>query len=529
MPDQSTANRQIARASRIVMIGFVLSSLTGLLRQILIADVFGTEGVIDTYYAALGLPDLIFALVAGGALASAFIPTLAEFLERGDREGGWKLTSSIANLVVLVMVIFGLVVFFFAGPVVETYLAPDYPTEQQQLTTELLRILLLSPILLGLSGLVTGVLQAHQSFLLPSFSITLYYSGVIIGLVLFVPSMGIYGLAWGTILGVVLHLGVQIPGLLKLPGRKYSLTLGLDIPAVKQVGRLIAPRLLGAAVVQLNFLVGINLTSGMEAGSLTAYKNAFMVMTMPLSVFAQSISIAAFPTFSAQIARGERASMRNSLASSIRSILFLSVPATVGLILLREPIISMIFERGAFDKESVLLTAWPLLWYSLGLVSHSVLEIIVRAFYAMQDTRTPVVIGVGAMSLNVVFSLVLPGMFEAIGWMPHGGLALANTLATTIEVSLLIYLMRRRLNGLEGRVVLRGTVKSLVAAGSMSAALIWWLSLSTGSSVWVAGIGGILLGGMVYALLMVLLKVEEVQEILVSIHRIVGRISRRRA
>ena len=377
------------------MLGFVLSSLTGLLRQVLIADKFGTEGVIDTYYAALGLPDLIFALVAGGALASAFIPTLAEFLESGDRQGGWKLTSAIANLVVLVMVVLGVVVYIFALPVVESYLAPDFTTEQQQLTADLLRILLLSPILLGLSGLVTGVLQAHQSFLLPSFSITLYYAGVIIGLLIFVPTIGIYGLAWGTILGVVLHLGVQIPGLLKLPSRKYSLTFGLDMPAVRQVGRLIAPRLLGAAIVQLNFLVGINLASGMEEGSLTAYKNAFMVMTMPLSVIAQSISIAAFPTFSAQIARGERASMRNSLASSLRSILFLSIPAMIGLILLRAPVVSVLFKRGAFDEHSVALTAWALLWYSLGLVSHSVLEIIVRAFYAMQDTRTPVMIGVG--------------------------------------------------------------------------------------------------------------------------------------
>lgn len=508
------------------MVGFVLSSLTGLLRQIMIADRFGTEGVIDTFNAALGLPDLIFALIAGGALASAFIPTLTEFLESGDRQNGWRLTSAVANLVFLVMLVFGLVVFIFALPVVETILVPDFSAEQQQLTAELLRILLLSPIIFGISGLVTGVLQAHQSFLLPSFSTTLYYGGVIIGMLIFVPSMGIYGLAWGTILGVVMHLAVQIPGLLKLPGRKYSFILGLDMPAVRQVGRLIAPRLLGAAIVQLNFLVSINLTSGMTEGSLTGLKTAFMVMTMPLSVIAQSISIAAFPTFSSQIARGERAEMRKSLASSLRSILFLSIPATVGLILLRVPVISMIFERGAFDEESVSLTAWALLWYAAGLVSHSALEIVVRGFYAMQDTRTPVVIGVGAMSLNVVLSLILPGVFERIGWMPHGGFALANTLATTIEVVVLVYLIRKRLKGLEGRYLLKGTGKSIFAAAAMSAVLLWWVSVSANYSVWVAGGMGIVLGAAAYAVAMLLLRVEEAQEIVGAVKRLLKRLNK---
>jgi putative peptidoglycan lipid II flippase len=507
------------------MVGFVLSSLTGLLRQILIADIFGTEGEIDTFNAALGLPNLIFALIAGGALASAFIPTLTEFLERGDREGGWKLTSAVANLVTLVMVVFGLIIFVFAGPVVKHILVPDFTVEQQQLTADMLRILLLSPILFGLSGLVTGVLQAHQSFLLPSISTSLYWLGVIIGLFVFVPSMGIYGLAWGTILGVLLHLGVQLPGLLKLPQRKYSLTLGLDMPAVRQVGRLIAPRLLGAAIVQLNFLVSINLASGMVEGSLTALNTAFMVMTMPLSVIAQSISIAAFPTFSSQIARGERAEMRGSLASSIRSILFLSIPAMVGLILLRAPVVSMLLERGEFDERSVVLTSWALLWYAAGLVSHSVLEIIVRAFYAMQDTRTPVIIGAGAMSLNVVLSLLLPGLFERIGWMPHGGFALANTLATTIEVLVLVYLMRKRLNGLKGRYVLTGTGKSVVAAAAMSAMLVWWLSYSVGYSVWLVGGIGIILGGIVYAGAMLLLRVEEARSILRSARGLVKRVA----
>ena len=523
-PPEGKAQTQIARAAGIVMAGFVLSNLAGLARQVLISDIFGTKGIIDAYYAAMGVPDMIFALIAGGALASAFIPTLTEFLTRDDQEGGWRLTSAIANLLILLMAVVGAVVFAFALPIVRIFIAPEAPPEQQQLTAEMLRILLISPVLLGLSGLVTGVLQANQSFVLPSLSSTLYWLGVIFGLIFFVPSMGIFGLAWGTVLGAGLHLLVQLPGLRRLPKLRYSFGLGLKDPAVRKVGRLMLPRLFGAAVVQLNFLVSINMTSGMPAGSLTAFKNAYMVMTMPQVVIAQAIAIAAFPTFSAQFAKGQRDDLRESLASTIRSIIFLSLPAAVGLILLRVPVVSMLFQRGEFDERSVALTAWALLWFTLGLVSHSVLEIIVRAFYAMQDTRTPVVVGVVAMGLNVVFSLTFPLWFSNMGWMPHGGLAFANTAATTLEVSVLLWIMRRRLNGLDGRRVLMGVLNSVLAVGAMAAVLLWWIQFSQAFSGWWVVLGGIALGGLVYTLL---LMVQRVEEIFGLVRRLVGRTRRR--
>ena len=508
------------------MAGFILSNLAGLARQILIANLFGTEGIIDAYYAAMGVPDMIFALAAGGALASAFIPTLSEFLAKEDFEGGMRLTSSIANLIILVMAAVGAVVYVFAVPVVQVFLAPDAVAQQQHLTADLLRVLLISPVLLGLSGLITGVLQAHQSFVLPSLSSTMYWLGIIFGLVFFVPRLGIYGLAWGTILGTALHLVIQLPGLRKLPALRYTPGFGLGNPAVKKVGRLMLPRLFGAAVVQLNFLVSINMTSGMPAGSLTAFKNAYMVMTMPQVVIAQAISIAAFPTFSAQIAKGERGELRASLASTLRSILFLSLPAALGLILLRVPLVSLLFQRGEFDDRSVALTAWALLWFSLGLVSHSLLEIVVRAFYAMQDTRTPVMIGAVAMGLNVVFSLTFPGLFSRLGWMPHGGLALANTLATTLEVGVLLWLMRKRLNGLKGGFILKGAAQSMIATAAMSGAIVWWLGWMQTGAVWLSGLGGIALGGAVYAVLMLILGVEEGRALLRAAGRLLGRFQR---
>jgi putative peptidoglycan lipid II flippase len=516
---EDKANRQIARAAGIVMVGFVLSNLAGLARQILIADIFGTQGIIDAYYAAMGVPDMIFALAAGGALASAFIPTLTEFLAKDDHQGGWQLTSSIANLIILVMVVAGALVYVFAEPVVEVFISPLAALDQQVITVDILRILLISPIILGLSGLITGILQANQSFVLPSLSSALYWVGIIIGLVAFVPKLGIYGLAWGTILGALLHLGVQIPGLRKLKGLKYTPNLGLKNPAVRKVGRLMLPRLFGAGIVHLNFLVSINMTSGMEEGSLTAFKNAYMLMTMPQVIIAQGIANAAFPTFSSQAAKGKLDQLRGSLASTMRSILLLSLPAALGLILLRVPLVSILFQRGAFDQRSLELTAWALLWFSVGLVSHSLLEIVVRAFYAMQDTRTPVMVGAAAMGLNVIFSLTLPGVFTSLGWMPHGGLALANSLATTLEVGVLLLLMRKRLNGLQGGYVLKGAFKSTTAVIAMSLGLVWWLGLMQTRSPWLVGLGGILAGGLVYGIVLAVLRVDELKTVFQAVLR----------
>ena len=309
-------NRQIARAAGMVMIGFVLSSLAGLLRQVLIANQFGTQGLIDTFYAATVLPDTLFALVAGGALASAFIPTFTGLLANQDREGAWTLASSVGNLVFVVLTVLSAVAWFFAPPIVERLIAPDFSPAQQILTAEMLRILLLSQIILGVSGLLMGILNSHQSFLLPALAPTFYWLGIIFGLLFFVPGMGIHGLAWGTVLGAGLHLGIQLPGLFRLPGRGYRFSLGLDNPNVRLVGRLIAPRLLGAAVVHLNFWVGSNLASGMVEGSLTAFKNAYMVMMMPQAIIAQSISIAALPTLSAQFATEKLSLMRSSFSSA---------------------------------------------------------------------------------------------------------------------------------------------------------------------------------------------------------------------
>jgi putative peptidoglycan lipid II flippase len=506
------------------MAAFALSSLMGLARQIIVSRTFGTQADIDAYNAASTYPDLIFSLIAGGALASAFIPTITDFLTKGERRSAWYLTSAIANLVTLVLTATSLLSMLFAPWIVANILAPKFDPALQELTTDLLRILLLAPTLFGLSGLIMGLLNAHQIFLAPALAPAMYPLGMIIGVLLLSPQIGIYGLAWGAVLGALLHLCIQIPALLRLPDRHYFRSLGLDFPAVHEVWRLMAPRLLGVGAVQINFVVNTILATGQPEGSLTAIKYAWAIMAMPQVVIAQAIAIAALPTFSAQASRGETVNLRLALANTLRGILLLSLPASLALMILRVPIIQMLFQRGEFDAHSTEIVAWALLWYATGLVGHSVVEIVSRAFYALHDTLTPVVASVAAMSLNVALSISLSSLFENWGLPPHGGLALANSLATTLEMFALLILMRRRLNGIHGKQLLATGLQTALAGLMMSAGLWMWVALTEELPVWFVVAGSLILGTVLFAGSALLLRIPEAQT---TASLLVKRITRR--
>ena len=477
------------------MVGFAVSNVVGLARQIIVSRTFGTSSDIDALYAANRLPDLLFNLMAGGALASAYVPALTGFLARRDREAAWHLTSAIANLLTLVLTGIAAVAWL-ASPWLVQRLFPFDDPAQAALTASLLRLLLPTTILFGLSGLLMGTLNAHRHFASPALAPAFYSLGWILGSLLLAPSMGVYGLAWGVVLGAGLHLAAQVPALLRLQP-KYHLDLGLKNPSVREVGMLLPPRVLGVAVVQINFLVNTIIATSQPEGSLTAITVAFVIMLMPQVLIAQSMAIASMPTFSAQVALGRMDEMRASLARTLRGVVFLSLPASLGLILLRRPVVSLLFERGAFDSQSTELVAWALLWYAAGLVGHSLLEITSRAFYALHDTRTPAFVGTAAMSLNLLLSLTFSALFQWIGWAPHGGLALANSTATALEVAVLILLIRRRLGGI-GRELLSGTMRAVGAAALMGMGLGVWIATTRGLPTWVVGLGGVVLGAGIY-------------------------------
>jgi putative peptidoglycan lipid II flippase len=511
---ESNANKQIARATGIVMLAFIASNLVGLIRQILVSRAFGTDTSLDAFYAAATLPDLLFNLMAGGALASAFIPTFTGFLSKENREGAWKLASSVMNISGLALAFFSGLAAFFAPQLVEHVLFSlnhDLDPALKNLTADLLRIILIAPAIFGVSGLCMAILNTHQKFLMPALAPVLNWVGWILGIVFLVPRIGIYGLAWGYVLGALMHLGIQIPGLLKLTGQRYFPILGFNDPAVHDVARLMGPRLLGVMAVQINFVINAIIAASLGEGSLSAINVARMVMTMPLFVIAQAIATAALPTFAMQVSRGELGDMRSSLAATLRGIFLLSIPSTIGLILLRQPLVAALFQRGAFDAASTEMVSWALMWYTVGLVGHSVVEILSRAFYALHDTKTPVIVGTLAMGLNALFSFAFAALFQQIGWMPHGGLALANSFATALEAIVLFIVMRKRLNGIEGNQIIRGVTPSLIATLAMSLSIFGWLSLVQGFNVWVVSLVGVIIGGVIYLATLWILHVPELQ------------------
>jgi putative peptidoglycan lipid II flippase len=523
----STANRQIARAAGIVMLAIAFGQITGLVRTIIVARIFGASAELDAFSYANRVSETLFLLVAGGALGSAFIPTFTGLLTKNERDAAWRLASSLTNAVALTLSLLAALIAFFAPQVVRYAIAPGLVNDPQLfvLTVSLLRIQLVSAILFGLGGLIVGILNAHQVFLVPALTAAVYQLGIIFGAVVLAPSMGLYGLAWGVVIGSFFYLLIQLPSLFRQEG-KYTFTLGLHNANTRQVVLLMGPRLLGVAVVQLNFWVNSNLASRMEEGSAASLTFGFSLMMTALSVIAQSIAIAAMPTFSAQHALGKQDEMRSSLAASLRGILMLTLPASIGLMILRVPLVSMLYQRGKFSEHDVQLVAWALLWYAAGLVGHSTLEVLTRAFYAQQDTKTPVIIGTIAMGLNVVFSILFARYFESIGWYPLGGLALANSLATALEVTTLFIFMRKRLNGIEGRSIADGAWRVGLSGLGMAVGLFVWIQLSGGMTRWLIALGGVALGGVIYFVGVVILKVPEIKTIMNAIMR---RLPRRAA
>jgi putative peptidoglycan lipid II flippase len=503
------------------MLAYALSQVLGLARWILMSRYFGTGYEADAFNAARSVADIIFTLVAGGALASAFIPTLTEFITKEDRAGAWRLASAVANLVTLILIALSALAALFSPLIVRYILVPKFSAPEQALTVALMRIMLPSAVIFGVSGLLMGILNVHKNFLYPALASSMYWLGIIFGIVFLKPSMGIYGPAWGAVLGSLLHLAIQVPSLLKLPGRRYSPILGIHLPEVGHVVRLMGPRLFGVAVVQLNAIVN-NAIASEITGGLTSLQLGFSIMTVPLFVLAQGIATASFPVFSAQVAQGKFAEMRSSLASTLRSVIFLALPASIGLILLREPLVAFLFQRGEFSAESTRFVAWALLWYAAGLVGHSVIEVVYRAFFALHNTITPVLVGAGAMGLNLAFSYLFSWVFAQIGWMPHGGLALANSLATALEMGAALVLMRRRLGGLAGTELAIGVAQAAAGSLAMTGGVVLWMSAAAALPFWAITFGGVAIGGAIYALAMAVFRVPEM-------HQLYGALQRRLA
>jgi putative peptidoglycan lipid II flippase len=527
-PGRALNDAEIARATVIIMGAFVLSGAMGLVRQIVISAAFGAGHELDAFYAAARVPETLFMLIAGGALGSAFIPVFSGFLGRDDFEGAWRLTGTVLSFVLIIATGLATLAFVLAEPIVANVLVPGGDAADHALTVELMRIMLVTVVLFAISGLIMGILHAHQHFIVPALAPSMYNLGIIGGALLLTDSFGIHGLAWGTVAGAALHLGVQLPMLRKLPHIRLRASLNPQNEGVQEVLRLMLPRVLGLAVVQINFWVNIALASTMLSGSIAALQTAYVLMFTILGILGQSLGTAVFPTLSTQYTTGDEEGFQQTFSTALRNVLFLSIPAGIGLAVLSEPIVGVLFERGEWTHQHTQATSWALIFYALGLAGHAALEILARTFYALHDTWTPVQIGALAMTLNVVLSVVFVLVFEAVGWDSFtqgafGGLALANSLATALESTILWLILNRRIQTLRAENIVPTMLRTTLAAVVMAVAVGGWLILTEGQWMLLRLLGGIALGGGIFWGVAMALHIEAARAVP---QQILGRLRR---
>lgn len=449
----------MARNAIIVSAAFVVSRILGLLREMILARQFGTGPDMEAYVAAFRIPDLLFLTIMSGAFGAAFIPVFGGFVDRKDTLKASRLASSILTWTGIAVVVLAGLSWIFARQLTNI-VAPRFDTYTENLTVELMRILLLSPIFLGLGIAFKGVLEAQNQFTLPALSPLVYNAAIIVGAWVFAPEYGIQAVAWAVIIGAVLHMGVQLPGIVRTRLR-FRPTLDRSVEGLSEVLRLLGPRVLGQAAFQINFIVMTAFATFIGAQNVAAFNYAWQLLMLPHGVLALSISTVAFPSLAALFSRGDREGFASMLDRTMRPLLFLSLPASVGLFLLGRQVITIIFEGGNFTSGSTELVWAALMWFAVGLVGYGLTEIVTRVFYATRDTRTPVITGILTIILNIILAALL---IDSLG---IEGLAIALSVTTAAEAMIMLLFLRYR----SGQVFSPGffgwLVRVLVATATM--------------------------------------------------------------
>ncbi len=527
-PQPARRTRRLARSTLLVICAFAGAKLISLVQTVVIAQVFGLSSELDAYVAANGLPELIYTLIAGGALAHAFIPVFSGLLARGDRDGAWRTATLVINCVFLATLLFSLLTFLTAPGLVATLVAPGFDATAQAQTVILMRILLLTTLIFSVSGICMGILQSHNHFLLPALAPVLYDVGILFGVLFLIPQFGVYGIAWGAVLGAALHLGIQVPGLLRYRARWWPL-LDLADPQLRRILRLMLPRIAGLGVFSLNFIVMNNIASRLGPGSVSALSWGWRIMQIPQTLIGTAMGTVIFPTLAALSELGDDQGKRDAMSGALRFILIASIPSAVGLIFLGHPVVSLL-ERGAFDASASNLVTATLRFFALGLVVHAVLEVVARSFYADKDTLTPLWAALGGAAINLVGAFLLSGVLLADVPVTPGpllqfarrvdlgvsGLALANSLATTFEVGLLLWVLRRRWQSLNEDALARTVLKTIAASLLMALAIVLlepllgaWLSApGLLASLGIVG-AQVLFGGLVFFATTLALRMPE--------------------
>jgi putative peptidoglycan lipid II flippase len=459
-----SSSRAIARAGLIVSGAFLVSRVLGWVRIFIIGNTFPAGPELDAFFAAFRLPDLMFQLVAAGALSSAVIPIASALLATGETARAWRVVSTIANLMLAALLVLGLVVLA-AAPAIIDAITPGFGPEQVNRTVDLTRIMILSPIFLSLGSLVTSVLNARGRFAASAIAPIVYNLAIIGAAIVLTPTFGVTGLAIGVVAGSILHLVVQLAPL-RAQGFRYDRRIELADPDARKALKLMAPRALGLGAGQITFVVVTSIASTLGSGAITAFNVAFTLLQIPIGVIGVPLGVVVLPSLSRDAAVGRHEEFANLMSRAIRLILFVMLPITGISIVLRHEVVGVLFGYSRFDAAALDLTAATLLAFLTGLTAHALIAILARAFYARQDTRTPVAAAILAVVINSVLAGVLAGPFG----LP--GLGLAIAIAAWIETIVLLVLLQRSLPELAFRPLLSLGIRSLAVTigGSLAAA-----------------------------------------------------------
>ncbi len=466
---------RLTRISLLLVVFFSLDKILSVARQVIIARQFGLSAELDAFNVANNLPDLLFALISGGALAIAFIPVLSDVLTQQGRQIAWELFSRIANLAFLVTFAMAIILAAFAAPLVrwELGVAPGFGFEQQALVVDLMRLNLIATLIFSISGLVMAGLQANQHFLLPAMAPSIYTIGQIFGALVLAPQegytlagftlpafgLGVYGLVYGVILGAMFHLGIQIPGLIRFRFR-WLPRLGIHTPDVRRVLALLGPRLLTVLFVQLIFLVRDNLASRLAEGAVTALTYGWMIQQVPQTLIGTTIGTAILPTLSEHFSRQDWQAFNQTVDRAIRVFIALTLPVAAVLAAGLRPL--LVFAFG-FDDAGTDLLLWVTRGFMVGLLGHCILEVSARSFYAQQDARKPLL----AAGLNVGVYILLGGQLFRILGAP--GISLTDSIAFTLQALVLFFLLFRRPEvSIHTGTTLRRALMGAVAAGAVT-------------------------------------------------------------
>jgi putative peptidoglycan lipid II flippase len=512
----TTENHRVTKAAGVVGSATLLSRIFGFIRDVVIAWFFGAGLVSDAFFVAFRIPNLLRRLFAEGSLSVAFIPVFTQYLTQQGKTDAFEMAKSALRLLSVLLVAIA-VAGILLSPIIVRVIAPGFVTspEKYSLTVFLTRIMFPYIFFIGLVALCMGILNALGHFAAPALAPVLLNISIIGSVFFIAPHMAepVTGIAIGVLIGGVLQLALQVPFLIK-KGVYFWQQANMYHPGLKKVGLLMLPTIFGAAVYQINILVGTLLASLLAQGSVSYLYYADRLVQFPLGIFAIAMATAVLPTLSRQAAKKDLQAVRDTFSYAMKMVFFITIPSMVGLIVLREPIVALLFQRGAFDSQTTRLTAYALLYYSIGLWAFSAVRIVVSTFYALQDTKTPVRMAIVSVCANIILGVIL------MGPMGHGGLALSTSLASMLNLGLLVWALRTKLGGLGLKSITESACKTVVCSGMMGA-VVWATAVliippenGSLSGLFFGLMGSIVTGLVLYGFFSVLLKSTELKNVL---------------